>query len=215
MERHTKCACDNIPGNCIPCFEIRLCLNSRWHSICISQTTKQEGKAKNKITKNKGNMPLFFCLEKSFNPSLWFTLVCLIEQTKSVPNESKGNTSSDSTGPRKVWQSGSVLQDKTTALQEKQPYLTLSSLQRDQAIQGAYRCKYFCNWSWKWNTNKSSKRISISPQHHRDRKEQVHNQDITWALFVSLGRSKLPVFPLNILVFVLTGSLVSRYSFTG
>lgn len=52
------------------------------------------------------------------------------------------------------------------------------------------------------STNKSSKGIGISLTHRRDRKKQAHNQYVTWALLVSLGRSKLPVFPLNILVLV-------------
>lgn len=191
MEWHTKCSCDNTPSNCISCFEIRLCLNRMWHSIYISQTIKQKGKAKNKITKTKGNR-LIFLLGKELHTPHPTPIIhtCMFNKIDKIFSQwIKRYTSSNSTRPRKVrfWQPGSAVQKEMTCVPEcpsTSGYaFPWQSCQRNNPLSlcvaykvtrlslGAYRCKYFCIWSCKWNTNKHSETISISTTHHRARKK--------------------------------------------
>lgn len=225
MKGDTKCTCGMISSNYITCFEIKLCLMRTCHSIYISQTIKQEGKRKKYKKTSTVNLPFVW---KTAPTPLWFTLVCLTKWTKSVPKESKVDSSGNGTGSDKVrlWQPGFALQKEMPCVpdssstssyalpwqsgQGNNPLSPCRAHNMTRLSPGAHRCKYFCISSWKCKTNKSSKGIGISLTHHRDRKKQAHNQYVTWALLVSPGRSKLPVFPLNVLVLVLTGSLVSR-----
>lgn len=199
------------------------------HSIYISQTIKQEGKIEKLIQKTPKVTCLLFW--KIAPTPLW--LIYLTKWSKSVPKESKVDSSGNGTGSHKalttsfrLWQPRSALHKRMTCVpdstsissyafpwQSGQGNNSLSPCRAHNTTSlspGPCRCKYFCTLSWKCNTNKSSKGTGISLTHHRDNKKQAHNQYVTWALLVSLGRSKLPVFPLNILVLVLSGSLVSR-----
>lgn len=166
-------------------------------------------------------------LWKTAPTPLWFTLVCLIKWTISVPNKPKVDSSGNGAGSHKVrlWQPRSALQkemnrapDSTPTSsyafpwqsgQGDNPFSPCRALNTPACPQVHTRANISVSHLQSAIQTKAARELA-SPSHIRDKKKQVHNQKVTWALLVSLGRSKLPVFPLNILVLVLTGSLVSR-----
>lgn len=172
MEQHTKCSCDNTPSNCTSCFEIRLCLNRMWHSIYISQTIKQKGKTKNKITKNEGNRLIFlFGKELRTPPPTPIIHTCmfnkmdknlfLMNQKITPAAIAQGHIRSGSDNLlllyRKKWPvflsalpPVAMLSLDSHARETTHSHCVAYKVTRLSL--GAYRCKYFCIWSCKWNT---------------------------------------------------------------